>query len=200
MLKSGTPKEGNTKDREFAAILTLKSCNILGFITHTEKDNDPKRLIRTSPPLHLELGLSALNEKQRYLIVSKADYLWLGNSYFRLCNTSLRCIRAVTLFHCLKRCCERSCANLSVQTHWRTVGSACLDVLQWCRLISVPSESEAAVHAHTRPPRPHRLHVQQRVVKKVNTQGLISHGYPVHLHINELFLPSDAPFCCFVRL
>lgn len=73
MLKSSAPKGGNTKDREFAAILTLKSCNILGFIAHTEKD-DPETF-DPSPPPHLELGLSALNEKQPYLIVSKADYL-----------------------------------------------------------------------------------------------------------------------------
>lgn len=41
MLKSSTPKEGNTKDGEFAAILTLKSCTILGFIAHAESDDDP---------------------------------------------------------------------------------------------------------------------------------------------------------------
>lgn len=46
MLKSNIPKEGGTKDREFAAILTLKSRNILGFITHKKKPKtfDPRYL------------------------------------------------------------------------------------------------------------------------------------------------------------
>lgn len=49
-----------------------------------------------SPAPHLEHGLTAPNEKQHYLIVSKADYLWLQNPHFRQCNTLPRCIRATT--------------------------------------------------------------------------------------------------------
>lgn len=55
-------------DGEFAAVETLKSCKILGFNTKTF---DPHYL----PLPHLEHGLTEQNEKQHYLIVSKADYL-----------------------------------------------------------------------------------------------------------------------------
>lgn len=85
--------------------MTLKSCNIFG-IQH-------KNVWSTlSPSPHLEQGLTEPNEKQHYLIVSKADYLWLQNPHFRQCNTLLRCIRATTLFHATKDCGKRRSVNL----------------------------------------------------------------------------------------
>lgn len=123
-LKSDIPKEGGTKDREFAAILTLKSCDILGFITHKKTQNFYPH---NPPPPHLELGLRKLNGKQRYLIVSKADYLWLGIFYFRPSNTSLlRCISSISLFHSMKRCCEQSPANLPLGANPLEAGGICL--------------------------------------------------------------------------
>lgn len=73
-----------------------------------------------SPSPHLEHGLTEPNEKQHYLIVSKADYLWLQNPHFRQCNTLLRCICATTLFHAIKNS-EKGGVLICfpMQAHWR---------------------------------------------------------------------------------
>lgn len=127
-------------------------------IHHThKKQQQPQSVWSTQlPPPHLELSLRELNEKQRYVIVSKGDYLWLGNSYFRPCNTSLRCIRAVTLFHSMKRCCEWSPVNLPLSANPLEEGGMCLFGRR---------ERSAAVQTHlcfqrergTRPPPNHFL-------------------------------------------
>lgn len=123
MLKSNVPKEGGTKDR-ICSYFDFKELQHFG-IHHTHK-KPQKVWSALSPPPHLELGLRELNGKQHYLIVSKADYLWLGISYFRPSNTSLRCIRSVTLFHSMKRCCERSPANLPLGANPLEEGGICL--------------------------------------------------------------------------
>lgn len=95
--------------------MTLKSCSILGFTL--------------SPSPHLEHGLTEPNEKQHYLIVSKADYLWLQNPHFRQCNTLLRRSRATTPLHAMKDCEEGGVLiSFLMQTNWRKVACDCFVV------------------------------------------------------------------------
>lgn len=143
MLKSNIPKEGGTKDREFAAILTLKSRNILGFITNKKK---PK----TFDPRYLPL-----------LIWSSAYASWMESNAISLSQKQIICdLESPTLGRATRRCAASEALpcftpwndavngvmliSLLVQTHWRKVESACFVAetdLQWCRLVSVSSES-----------------------------------------------------------
>lgn len=140
MLKSNIPKEGGTIDREFAAILTLKSCNILGFITHKKP---PKRLIRTISPSSFGARLTRAEWKATLSHCLKSRL-----TVTPTLGRATRCCAASEALPCFTPWNDAVngvlLISLLVQTHWRKVESACFVAetdLQWCRLVSVSSES-----------------------------------------------------------
>lgn len=176
MLKSNIPKDGGPKEREFAAILTLKSCNILGFITH-------KKTPKMFDPHYLPL-----------LIWSSAYASWMESNAISLSQKQIICdLESPTLDRATCRCAASEVLpcftpwndavnsvlliSLSAQTHWRKVESAYFVAktdLQWC--------------FQWEPPPDHYRSIRERV-KRIKTQGLAM----VTLSI-EFLVPSNTPF------
>lgn len=153
-------KRRGHKRQRICSYLDFKELQHFG-IHHTKRKKKTQYVWSTlSLPPHLELSLRELNGKQCYLIVSKADYLWLGISYFRPSNTSLRRVRSVTPSHSVNGV---LLISLSVQTHWRKVKSVRLFCCRNC------SGARSALLLAQRP------HVQG-----IQTQGHVSHGSLVH--------------------
>lgn len=177
MLKSNIPKDGGTKEREFAAILTLKSCNILGFITHKKKTN------KMFDPHYLLL-----------LIWSSAYASWMESNAISLSQKQIICdLESPTLDRATRRCAASEVLpcftpwndavnsvlliSLSVQTHWRKVESAYF-----------VAEADLRWRFQWEPP-PIRYRSIQERVERIKTQGLAT----VTLSI-EFLVPSNTPF------
>lgn len=140
MLKFNISKSGGTKDSVFTAILTLKRCNVLRFITQKKhpKTFDLALLIWNSAYASW-MESKAISLSQKQIIWDLESPTLVGATRRCAASEALACftpwndaVNAVQL------------SSLSVQTHWRKVESARFVAesdLQWCRLVSVSSES-----------------------------------------------------------
>lgn len=92
----------------------------------------------------------------------------------------------------MKWCCERSPANLPLSANPLEEGGICLlccrggSAVVQTRLFSVRA-GPPFTHPPTARPLPHHPHIEERV-ERMKRQGLVSHGSPVLLHINEVLL------------